>query len=274
MAFLDEIFKANSAILNALLSILNERTFYNDGQPVQVPLLACIGASNEYPDGAELGALYDRFLVRYWIEPIHDRDNLRAMLKAAEPGPVAADVRLDLQEIEAARAEVRKVKLSADMLTMLLDVKDAAARTGITCSDRRWRQASRYLRAVAWLAGRDEVIDDDFMSLADCLWREHGERPAVLGTIGKIANPALIACIELYDAARDLFRESARKPNEEGFQWTVRIGRSLQEVEKIVGRMEAIVVQNPGKQTLTDRLASTKATAKALRTEALQQAGL
>ena len=49
LVFLDEIFKANSAILNSLLTLINERLFYNNGSPVQVPLMSVIGASNEYP---------------------------------------------------------------------------------------------------------------------------------------------------------------------------------------------------------------------------------
>ena len=52
LVFLDEIFKSNSAILNSLLTLINERLFYNNGLPVQVPLMSVIGASNEYPDGA------------------------------------------------------------------------------------------------------------------------------------------------------------------------------------------------------------------------------
>src|SRR5699024_8433410 len=43
-AYLDEIFKSNSAILNNLLQILNERTYDNGGK-VNVPLLSAIGAS-------------------------------------------------------------------------------------------------------------------------------------------------------------------------------------------------------------------------------------
>ena len=63
LVFLDEIFKANSAILNSLLTLINERLFYNNGTPVQVPLMSVIGASNEYPEEEEgLEALFDRFL--------------------------------------------------------------------------------------------------------------------------------------------------------------------------------------------------------------------
>ena len=44
VAFVDEIFKANSAILNALLTLLNERLFDNGNQRLPVPLLCLVGA--------------------------------------------------------------------------------------------------------------------------------------------------------------------------------------------------------------------------------------
>lgn len=61
---MDEVFKANSAILNTLLTILNERLFDNGSQRLGVPLLCLVAASNELPESEELDALYDRFLVR------------------------------------------------------------------------------------------------------------------------------------------------------------------------------------------------------------------
>lgn len=39
--FVDEVFKANSAILNSLLTLVNERIFHNDGQPVACPSSRC-----------------------------------------------------------------------------------------------------------------------------------------------------------------------------------------------------------------------------------------
>ncbi len=64
LVFLDEIFKASSAILNALLTVINERKFYQDGAPVPVKLKILFAATNEIPEHSELGALKDRFCLK------------------------------------------------------------------------------------------------------------------------------------------------------------------------------------------------------------------
>src|SRR5580692_8890158 len=64
IVFLDEIFKSNSAILNSLLSILNERRFFTGAASIKVPLSSLFGATNEVPNDDALSAVFDRFLVR------------------------------------------------------------------------------------------------------------------------------------------------------------------------------------------------------------------
>ena len=64
LVFLDEIFKSNSAILNILLTIINERKFYQDGVPQPVRLRVLFAATNEIPEQAELAALKDRFCLK------------------------------------------------------------------------------------------------------------------------------------------------------------------------------------------------------------------
>ncbi|MGC9069225.1 MAG: AAA family ATPase [Thermoprotei archaeon] len=71
IAFIDEIFKGSSETLNAILNIMNERKFVDaDGTVYQVPLYSLFGASNESPSDSDLGAFYDRFLLRHFVKPI------------------------------------------------------------------------------------------------------------------------------------------------------------------------------------------------------------
>jgi len=84
LVFLDEIFKANSAILNALLSLLQERVVYDPmtGQAIQANLHTAVGASNETPEDPELQALYDRFSVKVFIDYINDDAMLLKAIQA------------------------------------------------------------------------------------------------------------------------------------------------------------------------------------------------
>ncbi|MCB9642604.1 MAG: AAA family ATPase [Myxococcales bacterium] len=72
VAFLDEIFKSNSAILNTLLTIINERKYYQDGKPISIDLAMLFGATNEIPEFSELGALRDRFTLKIESESVRE----------------------------------------------------------------------------------------------------------------------------------------------------------------------------------------------------------
>ena len=84
IAFLDEIFKANSAILNALLTLLNERRFHQGSAAESVPLLSMVAASNELPEEDELEALYDRFLLRFSVGYIEQEHRFLDLLRQPE----------------------------------------------------------------------------------------------------------------------------------------------------------------------------------------------
>jgi MoxR-like ATPase len=72
LVFLDEIFKSNSAILNILLTIINEKKFYQEGKPEPVPLRVLFAATNEIPEQGELAALKDRFVLKVQSRPVQD----------------------------------------------------------------------------------------------------------------------------------------------------------------------------------------------------------
>jgi len=273
VAFLDEIWKANSTVLNALLSILNERTFYNGATPQKCPLVAAFGASNEYPTDTELAALYDRFLVRFWVERL-DPAGLVAMLGKPEPRPLPGA--LTLADIETARREVAAVKLSQAGLDLMASCKSAADGAGFSASDRRWRQIARYLRAVAWYGGEAEVSDATLMALKDVLWREHKERPAVMTTIGKLASPILTEALEIADTVKAVVKESSRQAGEADVAYTTRLAKASSDVQRAVARLRALnVAGSPSAAAKVNAfIAEAQKQHKVLAREALRLSGL
>src|SRR4051794_2860397 len=103
-AFIDEVFKASSAILNTLLKILNERVYNaGDGVARKVPLKLCVAASNEWPSpdtGKELAALMDRFLLRKTVAPIRSQPGRQRLLWTRDHAPkLSAEVTpVDVEE--------------------------------------------------------------------------------------------------------------------------------------------------------------------------------
>lgn len=181
IAFIDEIFKANSAILNALLTLLNEREFDNGAQRTKTPLAAVIGASNELPEGDELDALYDRFLLRYAIGPVSDagfRDLLQ--LTDSPPPALAAVDLLAAEDLAAVRRAAAALPLDEDVYELLGGLRDFLREHHIAVSDRRWRKVVRLLQVAAWSNGRTRVAVWDCWLLQHCLWNQPREREQIL----------------------------------------------------------------------------------------------
>lgn len=203
-AFVDEVFKANSAILNSLLSLVNERTYHNDGAPMKCPLVSLFGASNEMPEGKELEALWDRFMVRLDVAYLSRASDLKAMMLAQEP---TSTVRLTMGDLRAAQDAVKAVKVTDACVDALIEVREALALEGITVSDRRLKKCLRLVQAAAFMAGETEATAEDLLCLVDALWREPKERAKVARVVGKVADPVSVQVAEVLDAARELSKK-------------------------------------------------------------------
>jgi MoxR-like ATPase len=157
IAFLDEVFKANSAILNALLTLLNEREFDNGSGRLRTPLVSVIGASNELPADESLLAFLDRFLLRVPVAPVGD-DAFDALLalpdddrSAGACRPLSGAERASLLEAAAA------IRLAAPALDGMRRLRAFALAAGRPVSDRRWRQTVRLMRVAVAAEGRDAI---------------------------------------------------------------------------------------------------------------------
>lgn len=165
MVFLDEIFNANSAILNSLLMALNEKIFRRGKETKKLPALMFVGASNLLPEDEALNALLDRFLVRVKCDYV-DPDLLGEVLLAGwklennsdNPPSITAD------EIRTLQAQCRKVDLTP-IRKEYVDVIHSLRNTGINVSDRRAVKIQNLIAASALMCGREEAIVSDLWVL-------------------------------------------------------------------------------------------------------------
>jgi MoxR-like ATPase len=167
IAFLDEIFNASSAILNTLLTLMNERVIYDGYREIQIPLWTLISASNAVPDEPEYRALYDRFLLRQFVKPVSE-DKWEALLEAAwkiekegyrAPEPVFS--MSDLKEIYTAIFTVDLSSIKPKLVKLYAAIEDQ----GVHISDRRKGKALKVIAAHSLLHGRTKAIEEDLIVL-------------------------------------------------------------------------------------------------------------
>ena len=182
VGFLDEIFKSNPSILNALLTILNERVFHNvppideNGdcssnapQPLPVPLKCLIGASNEVPEPGELDALVDRFLIRSEVGPV---DDFQKLLKSGSEDETAIekDLAFTAEELENIRNSAKRVIVPPQVDELLELLRYRMAELQLDVSDRRWLKIRKLLQVAAYTSGRDQVSPLDALLVPHCVW--------------------------------------------------------------------------------------------------------
>lgn len=189
VAFLDEIFKASSSILNALLTILNERIYHNGASVQKVPLRSLIAASNELPTGQEeLGALYDRFLLRSFVDYV-SQDSLHRLFflsSSEQPNPLTL---VELKELDKLVASIEIPEVIREAVIQIWqghrELFKEDRREGL--SDRRLVKVIRLLKVSALTNDRREVDLSDLMLLRHCLW----EHPDNIGKVGELLRRIL-----------------------------------------------------------------------------------
>jgi MoxR-like ATPase len=191
VAFLDEIWKSSPAILNTLLTIINERVFRNGESVEAVPLKALVAASNEVPGaGQGLDALFDRFLIRLHVPPLKQVDSFLALLNdqpSAQPFAIAPEDRVTMSEWQTWPERIAEVKLSPETLNVVRFIRSELAQRqselSLYVSDRRWQRAANLMRAAAFFCDRDATNLADALILRHCLWSDIGHREAVANIV-------------------------------------------------------------------------------------------
>lgn len=188
-AFVDEAFKATGAMLNAMLSWLNERIARGG---YLSPLISCVGASNEFPEDDTTSALEDRFLARFWVEPLSPAARVEFLRGRASGARAPTLEPITMAELAAARAAAEAIPVDDDVCRALSSVVTSLGGVGVVVSERRAGWCLEYLRGVAWLAGAPAVDTDQLDALAHVLWRRPEDRDAVRAALAAVPRGGVL----------------------------------------------------------------------------------
>lgn len=211
IAFLDEVFKANSAINNMLLPAMNERIFHNNGGAKQIPLQSMFAASNEIPDDEDnLGANYDRYMLKLEVNYIEDDGNFASLLRLGKP---SQQTTITKKQIEAARQESLKVTVPDGIIHKIIELRNELKANGIIVSDRKWRESIPVVQAWAWMNGHAEVQEDDLAIYQHIVWDKPDQIRQVERIVNKLANPIFEMLQGYLDRAKE-FKAQVVNANE------------------------------------------------------------
>lgn len=213
IAFLDEIFKANSAILNALLTLLNEREFDNGVIREKVPLISVIGASNELPEDGNLSALYDRFLFRQYVEPV-SKSGFKQLLTMKVGEEALSVEQLSYDELKYIQQHAKKVELSAEVLQFLMELRKWCAENQIQVSDRRWRKIVGMLQISAYTNGQSQVTIWDCWLVQHCIWEKPEQIKLVADMYEQYCGKSVVNLQNLLTVVEVLEKEALNRPKQ------------------------------------------------------------
>jgi MoxR-like ATPase len=186
LIFLDELLNANSAILNSLLMVLNERIFRRGRETKNLPVLMIVGASNHLPEEEALQALFDRFLIRVrcdYVDPHHLNDVLDAgwLLEQKKDGDLPGIAPEEIRQLQGFITTVDMQEIRPYYLDLIEKLRNA----GVQVSDRRAVKLQRLIAASALLCKRTKAYRSDMWVLR-YIWDTDEQREVIAGIVNAV----------------------------------------------------------------------------------------
>ena len=221
-AFLDEIWKSSPAILNTLLTIINEKIYRDGNMDIKVPLKGLVCASNEFPTPNQgLEALYDRLIIRLKVLSVEKKASFEALLKGIDEAKPTITKPFNLQELQDITQKAKSITFSTQSLKALHHLKSLIETHNkaldkdttdldfslvstqeiekIYISDRRWVAMAELLRVAAVLSDRDEVLPIDIMLLKHCLWSSESHIDIIQNLLAKALENTIHINLDEFD---------------------------------------------------------------------------
>jgi len=216
IAFLDEIWKSGPAILNTLLTIINEKKFRNGNKLEKVPLQILLAASNELPkEKAGLEALYDRFIIRTMVNPV-SLENEKSFFDLCEnsgkelviPESIKPNL-LTIEEVQTWSEKIDGIILTDKIKDVVMEIrrelevknqeKEREEKEKFYVSDRRWKKIIHLLKTSAFLCDRTEVDLMDMQLITYCIWNTPKQRDEVKSIVKEIVQAHGLECTTAID---------------------------------------------------------------------------
>jgi MoxR-like ATPase len=271
VAFLDEIWRGSSAILNGLLAAINERKVEFNGTRKDIPLRSVVAATNSLPESDDLHALDDRFALRYVVGNLDRHSDRLRLLKARGTPSLPDKFKLTLAELDAAEAEVRAVTIPDAVLNIMTTIWQSFSEAGHYVSERRWRSILSLMQARAWLEGRAEVNSEDLEVIADSVWRKPSDRASILAIVYKHSCPSVSKAVEMLDVSlAALMAIPARAPGND-IKVATAASDAKNKIKTILTDLESVIAKSESHEA--NRLAEYKAKIEAVRADVTRTLG-
>lgn len=228
LVFIDEIFKASSATRSSLLSLLQERVYFNGKNKQKTPLRTLVAASNEIPDNHG-DAVYDRFLVRRYVDRVHP-NQLKRLLFTSRPEPKVVS---NISDWDQARDEARAIPVSDEAADAVEAIVAELNSNKIRPGDRRLVKSINILKAEAWLNGASEVTPSHLGCLEDVLWVNPSDRRQCKSIIEKHSDPESAKVNELRESLDDILSKTDKSDAAAATQ-------AIMKVRAIVGQIVSL----------------------------------
>jgi len=188
LIFLDELLNANSAILNSLLMVLNEKVFRRGKETRALPIVMIVGASNHLPEDEALHALFDRFLIRVrcdYVDPALLNNVLNAGWKL-EQKEMTDKPEITAEDIFKIQSLIGLVDLQ-EIRPAYINLVEMLRNAGVQVSDRRAVKLQRLIAASALLCKRLKAIPSD-MWVMRYIWDTEEQQEIISGIVNTVVD--------------------------------------------------------------------------------------
>jgi MoxR-like ATPase len=243
LAFLDEVLRGSDPSLEALLTLMNERQFDNDGRRIDVPLLSLFGATNtanlpQNPDG-KIGAVWDRFLLRVPVAYVQP-NNFIALLQQSQTPATQLQGCATEEDVVHLQQWRSTVSIPTDIYQLLAQIRVALLEKKVVVSDRRWQKSVAVIQAQALLSGRTQVQLEDLKTLRLTLW----QKPEQIGEIARLliglVSPFESEILEVRDQAESVVSAHTEAQNNASLSEEERMKASMEALAKLKGGIKRL----------------------------------